>query len=144
MGKPKAIRNEILAVPLPMLVVQGTRDSLGSAAEMEAVLKPLGRARVKASKVETIRSSVAQSEPGRGGERERVYDDVATAVAEFVRSPVRRAKKTRRSRDLGDRRRDRARDRRIVRDRDGDRSQIAPRAQRRSSSSHGGLRASMR
>lgn len=47
-GKPDAIRDEILGVSVPVLVVQGTRDELGDAAELKRFLKKRANMRVHA------------------------------------------------------------------------------------------------
>jgi predicted alpha/beta-hydrolase family hydrolase len=91
MGKPKAVREEILKVKLPMLVIQGSRDSLGTAAEMQRVLQPLGRSRVKAIEGGDHSFEVSRSKTREAiEERERIHEDVASVIADFIRSPKRR------------------------------------------------------
>jgi predicted alpha/beta-hydrolase family hydrolase len=81
-GKPSVVRGEILGVKQRMLVVQGTRDELGTAAQLKKLLAPLPRARVHV--VEGGDHSLAI--PKREGEerRERVLDEAASAIARFI------------------------------------------------------------
>jgi len=93
-GKPELVRDEILRVKQRMLVVQGTNDHLGTAAEMKKILAPLRRARVHV--VEGGDHSLAIPKRMGEEERERVLDEVAAAVARFiVEDPGARPKATR-------------------------------------------------
>lgn len=47
-GKPEVVREEILAVDVPLIVVQGTNDELGTAAEMKKFLAKRANMRVHA------------------------------------------------------------------------------------------------
>lgn len=91
-GKPSVVRDEILAVKKPMLVVQGTRDELGGAAELTRYLAPLARARVHV--VEGGDHSLGLGARAKAN-RERVLDEVASTVAAFVRRPIAFAKRSR-------------------------------------------------
>jgi uncharacterized protein len=82
LGKPKIVRDEILRVPQPLLVVQGTRDSLGSAAEMKKLLA--GRTNARVHVVEGGDHSLAVPKRGSATSQEQVFDDVASAIASFV------------------------------------------------------------
>ncbi len=90
-GRPETVREEILGVGQPMLVVQGTRDAFGSAAEMEVLLASRPRAKVHAvvGGDQSLVLPRAQSE-----EQSPALDAVATAIAELVRAPQRLRKKT--------------------------------------------------
>ncbi len=99
-GKPKVVRDEILGVTLPLLVVQGTRDELGSAAELAKMLA--GRPNARMHVVEggdhgfATRPRAAQ---------EGALDAAASAIAAFVTEPTpRRTKKARADRRTSDRR----------------------------------------
>lgn len=81
-GKPKVVRSEIREVDVPMLVVQGSRDELGSAAEMKEYLAGMPRARIHV--VEGGDHSFAV--PRRAGQYD-VLDAAADAVATFVGTP---------------------------------------------------------
>jgi predicted alpha/beta-hydrolase family hydrolase len=97
-GKPKMVRDEILRVGIPMLVVQGTRDELGTAGEMKRVLTSLPRARLHVvedgdhsfmlPKRASAQSRLAQ---------ERELDAVADAIAAFVASPKAKPRTKKRS-----------------------------------------------
>lgn len=83
-GKPKVVRDEILRVPLPMLVIQGTRDELGTASEMQKLLAPMARAHVHVVEGGDHSLSLLKRE---GQERQqRVLDEAASAVRRFVDS----------------------------------------------------------
>lgn len=88
-GKPKNVREEILGVDLPTLVVQGTRDELGSAAAMKRVVAklPHGRLHVVAG---GDHSFALPKSDGREAQ-EAALDGIAAAVATFVAG--RRAKR---------------------------------------------------
>lgn len=82
LGKPTVVRDEILAVKKPMLVVQGTKDALGGAMELAALLTAMPRARLHA--VEGADHSL-----GVPRARQAASDDeVASVVAAFVRRRV--------------------------------------------------------
>ncbi|MCW5838027.1 MAG: dienelactone hydrolase family protein [Labilithrix sp.] len=84
-GKPRVVRDEILAVRVPMLVVQGTRDELGAAAELKKLLAGSPRARVHAVEGGDHSLSLLKRE---GAERqERALDAAAAAIAAFVAAP---------------------------------------------------------
>ena len=87
-GKPKSVRTEILEVPakIPVLVVQGSRDDLGTADEVAKVVA--GRKSVRVVPVEGGDHSfgVPGGKTKAGAERqERVFDEVAAAVVEFTK-----------------------------------------------------------
>jgi uncharacterized protein len=90
LGKPKVRREEILGVDLPMLVVQGSRDELGTAREMKAVVAKLPRARLHV--VEGGDHSLALLKREGAERQERELDAVADAVAAFVSGRRRRTK----------------------------------------------------
>jgi predicted alpha/beta-hydrolase family hydrolase len=72
-GKPNVVRDEILAVDLPLLAVQGTKDELGSAAELKKYLAKRPNMRVAA--IEGADHSFG----------ERYLDEAATAIVKFIR-----------------------------------------------------------
>lgn len=80
-GKPLTVRDEIVAVTVPRLVVQGTRDPFGSARELA---KKVGRASVHAV-AEGDHSLVLPRRLGAAAQ-ERALDGVAERVAAFVRA----------------------------------------------------------
>lgn len=84
-GKPKVVRDEIRRVSLPMLVVQGTRDELGTAAELSKVVATMPRARLHV--VEDGDHSLAL--PKRAGveRQEHALDLAATAIVRFIAAP---------------------------------------------------------
>ena len=98
-GKPRIVRDEILGVRLPMLVVQGTRDELGAAAEVKKLLAGVPRARVHV--VEGGDHSLALPARDRAERQEQVLDAAAAAIAAFVaarpKARSKRAPKKRRS-----------------------------------------------
>ncbi len=82
LGKPKIVRDEILRVKMPMLVVQGTRDELGTASAMKRLLTPLSHARLHVVEGGDHSLSLLKRE---GTERQqRVLDDAANAIVSFV------------------------------------------------------------
>jgi uncharacterized protein len=85
MGKPDVVRDEILRVPTPILVVQGTRDALGTAAEMKELLGSLPRARIHA--VDDGDHSLALPKRAGAERQEEALDAVAAAIAAFVATP---------------------------------------------------------
>ncbi len=92
-GKPKVVRDEILQVKLPMLVVQGTRDELGTAAEMKKLL--VGHPRARVHVVEDGDHSLGLPKRLGAERQEHVLDAVADAIAAFIGAKTRaRAKKT--------------------------------------------------
>ncbi|HVH41061.1 MAG TPA: alpha/beta family hydrolase [Labilithrix sp.] len=96
-GKPKVVRDEILRVSLPVLVVQGTRDELGSAADMKSFVAGMVNAKVHA--VEGGDHSLALPKKDGADRQERELDAAAAAIAAFVagrpspRGPARRGAK---------------------------------------------------
>ena len=92
LGKPKVVRDEILRVKLPMLVVQGTRDELGAAAEMKKLLASMPRARVHT--VEGGDHSLALLKREGAERQESELDAAATAIAHFVAAPKSRVRMT--------------------------------------------------
>ena len=92
-GKPKLVRDEILRVKLPMLVVQGTRDELGTAAELKKRLAHVPRARIHV--VEEGDHSLALPKRYGAERQEHELDAAASAIAAFVAGKTKaRAKKT--------------------------------------------------
>lgn len=84
-NKPKVHRGEHLPrVPFPMLFVQGSRDELGSAAEMKKVVRRIPHASLHV--VEGGDHSLAFLERDGGAARQAVaLDGAAGAIATFVR-----------------------------------------------------------
>ena len=80
--KPEVVRDEILKVKLPVLVVQGTRDELGTAAEVKELLAAQRRARVHV--VEEGDHSLALPKRLGAERQEEVLDRVASAIAAFA------------------------------------------------------------
>jgi uncharacterized protein len=85
LGKPKVIRDEILRVKLPMIVVQGTRDELGTASAMKRFLRDLPKARVVAVEggdhsFEVRRSDLARARAGTPATAERALDPTSRAL----------------------------------------------------------------
>ncbi len=92
-GKPKVVRDEILRVKLPMLVVQGTRDELGTAAELKKLLADVPRARIHV--VEDGDHSLALPKRYGAERQEQALDAAASAIAAFVGGTAKaRAKKS--------------------------------------------------
>jgi predicted alpha/beta-hydrolase family hydrolase len=88
-GKPKTVRSEILEVParVPILVVQGSRDDLGTADEVAKLVR--GRKSIRVVPVEGGDHSfgVPGGKTKAGASlQERVFDDVAAAVVDFMRA----------------------------------------------------------
>jgi len=84
--KPKVRRDEHLPrVPCPMLFVQGSRDALGTAAEIRAVARHLPRASVHV--VEGGDHSFDIPKRGASITHGEVLDAVADAIIAFVRPP---------------------------------------------------------
>jgi uncharacterized protein len=84
--KPKARRDEHLPrVPFPMLFVQGSRDPMGSAAELRALVRRLPLARLHV--VEGGDHSLAVPKRGAKLTPDEALDGAADAVAAFVRDP---------------------------------------------------------
>ena len=82
--QPKVRRDEHLPrVPFPMLFVQGSRDALGTAAEIRAVARRLPRASVHA--VEGGDHSLAIPKRGAPITQGEALDAVADSIAAFVR-----------------------------------------------------------
>jgi len=93
LGKPRLVRKEILEVSLPMIVVQGTRDQLGTAAEVKRLLARRERTQTRLHVVEGgDHSLVIPKKEGRE-EQERVLDEAASAIALFVQSPNAKSKR---------------------------------------------------
>lgn len=86
-GKPSSVRDEILGVKKPLLVVQGTRDAFGTAAEMTQMVQGLARARVHT--VEGGEHSLNLPKSAGIDAQARALAEVATAIAAFVRSRAR-------------------------------------------------------
>jgi hypothetical protein len=84
MGKPKVRRDEHLPrIPFPMLFVQGTRDELGTAKELEALAKrKLPRAKVHA--VPGGDHSLALLKREGEARQEEVLEDAARAIVAFL------------------------------------------------------------
>jgi uncharacterized protein len=82
-GKPLAIRSELLEVKLPMLVVQGTRDELGTPAEVARVLKR-GGPPFALHVVDEGDHSFALPKARGEAAQERAFDEIASAIAAFV------------------------------------------------------------
>jgi uncharacterized protein len=97
MGKPLVVRSEILDVRLPMLVVQGTRDTLGTADEVKKLLKGVSRARVAVVEGGDHSFAIPRAgsrSPHEATERQELaFEGVASVVADFVRAPSERRKK---------------------------------------------------
>lgn len=83
-GKPESVREEILAVKLPLLVVQGTRDTFGTAAEMTRIVAKIPRARLHTVEGGDHSLNLPRSDGAEA--QERSLDDVAVATARFLRS----------------------------------------------------------
>ncbi|HSO39681.1 MAG TPA: alpha/beta family hydrolase [Labilithrix sp.] len=84
--KPKARRDEHLArVPFPMLFVQGSRDALGNAAEIRAVVRRLPQASLHV--VEGGDHSLALLKRDAKNTQEAALEGAADAIAAFVRAP---------------------------------------------------------
>ncbi len=82
-GKPKARRDAHLAnVPFPMLFVQGTRDALGTAKEIERVASTLKGAHVHA--VEGGDHSLALPKSEGPAKQEKALERAADAIARFI------------------------------------------------------------
>jgi hypothetical protein len=73
-GKPLVVREEILAVDVPLLVVQGTKDELGSAAEMKKVLAK--RSNMRVAPIEGA---------GHSFDAQKHLDEAAALIAKFIR-----------------------------------------------------------
>ena len=82
-GKPQAVREEILGVKLPLLVVQGTRDTFGTAAEMTRIVAAIPRARLHT--VEGGDHSLSLLRSDGADAQERALESVAAAIARFLR-----------------------------------------------------------
>lgn len=89
--RPSIVRDEILGVTAPLLVVQGTRDELGTAAELTRFVGRLPCARMHV--VEGGDHSFALSRREGPERQERELDALAAAVASFVVRPTRRPRK---------------------------------------------------
>jgi predicted alpha/beta-hydrolase family hydrolase len=90
-GKSTVKRDEILHVDLPMLIVQGTRDAFGSAADIAKFVAKLPRARVVP--VEGGDHSLVLPKAEGREQKERAFDVAADAIASFVLGPKKRPKK---------------------------------------------------
>lgn len=89
--KPKARRDEHLPrVPFPMLFVQGSRDALGSSAEMRALVRRLPRAQLHV--VDGGDHSLAVLKQS-ALSQESALEGAADAIAAFVRKPQRSRRK---------------------------------------------------
>ena len=78
-GKPQVVREEILAVDVPLIVVQGTKDELGSAAEMKKFLAKRSNMRVHA--IDGADHSFDAGEH---------LDEAAAIIAKFIRRESKR------------------------------------------------------
>jgi predicted alpha/beta-hydrolase family hydrolase len=85
-GKSTVRREEILTVDLPMLVVQGSRDELGTAAEMKSFVRRMPQARVHV--VEGGDHSLALPKREGPQAQERALEGVGDAVAAFLKRSV--------------------------------------------------------
>ena len=86
-GKPTSRRDEILGVKQPLLVVQGTRDTFGTAADMTHMVEGLGRARVHTVLGGEHSLNLPKSDGAEAQERE--LSEVALAIAAFMRGRAR-------------------------------------------------------
>lgn len=71
-GKPDVVRDEILGVSVPLLVVQGTNDELGDAAELKRFLRKRSNTRVHA--LEGADHTLS----------EKYFPDAADAIVKFI------------------------------------------------------------
>jgi hypothetical protein len=87
-GKPRLVREELLGVKIPALVVQGTRDTLGTADEVKRVLarRPARSPEVELHVVRGGDHSLAVPRTEGPEAQAAALDAVAAAVARFVRS----------------------------------------------------------
>lgn len=84
--KPKVRRDEHLPrVPFPMLFVQGSRDALGTAAEIRAVVRRLPHASLHV--VDGGDHSLEIPKRGSAATQEEALGGAADAIAAFVRAP---------------------------------------------------------
>jgi predicted alpha/beta-hydrolase family hydrolase len=90
-GKPRALRDVPRRVPFPMIFVQGTRDELGTAAEVTKFFESTPRARVHS----VVGGDHSLALPRREGpaKQEQALSEAADAVVAFIRSPKRPARK---------------------------------------------------
>lgn len=72
-GKPEVVRDEVLAVDIPLIVVQGTKDELGTAAEMKKFLAK--RANMRVHPIEGADHSFGNDEH---------LDEAANLIAKFI------------------------------------------------------------
>ena len=86
-GKPTSRRDEILGVNQPMLVIQGTRDTFGTAAEMTQMVTGLDRARVHT--VSGGEHSLNLPRSDGADAHERALSEAAAAIAVFMRGRAR-------------------------------------------------------
>lgn len=87
-GKPKVRRDEHLPrVPFPMLFVQGSRDALGDAVELRALVRRLPHAKLHV--VEGGDHSLTLLKREGAAAQEEALDAAADAIAQFVRKPQR-------------------------------------------------------
>ena len=87
-NKPRVVREEIRAVKdIPILVVQGTRDELGTAAEMKKMLASMENANTRLHVVEDGDHSLVLPKALGAEAQERALEDAAAAVATFIASP---------------------------------------------------------
>jgi predicted alpha/beta-hydrolase family hydrolase len=98
-GKPKVVRDEIRRVALPMLVVQGTRDELGTASEMKKMLAGMSKARLHV--VEDGDHSLVLPKREGAERQERALDAAATAIAAFISAPNAKPKARKKASERG-------------------------------------------
>jgi predicted alpha/beta-hydrolase family hydrolase len=78
----KTLRDDIKAVKVPMLVVQGTRDAFGTAAEVKKYVASMPRARVHA--VDDGDHSLVLPKSLGSERQEQALDGAADAIRKFV------------------------------------------------------------
>jgi predicted alpha/beta-hydrolase family hydrolase len=78
-GKPLVVREEILAVDVPLIVVQGTKDELGSAAEMKKFLAK--RSNMRVCPIEGA---------GHSFDAQKHLDEAAALIAKFIQKESKR------------------------------------------------------
>lgn len=84
--KPEVVRDEILAVDVPLIAVQGTKDELGSASELKKYLAKRANMRVHA---------IEGADHSFGSEKH--LESAAAVIAKFIAVVVRRKQESRRA-----------------------------------------------